>query len=383
MKMFWKDNPEAQQRIDEAIDLTAKAAEKHIGNNIRSIMLVGSFSRGEGIWKEKNGDVDILSDLDILLISKTLRKVPNNLINEINQIGNRLKVNIDLKIKSLLKVKLYPKDTHSFDLCQTAKVIYGKNLLNTLPKVSQKDLDKGAIEAIFFNRTMLNISKCSPDDLYSSSRDALLSLSYAAAKTMFTCADIITIYNHCYSSFISERIKLMNGKLRAFVVNKENFLGDLNAAYKFTFEHTDKIAIEQTYEYWLRTRQHLIDTFLFAMDKENEAEGILYYETWSNSYLPFFDKICFFYKKLKISYILLKKYNFLKLFWNFQPIVYFRMVSLMLYLAIDKDKEKIYTSKAMEYFSKIGTSAIKKTQVKDLWISLTNEIIKLNKMGAF
>ena len=55
----------------------------------------------------------------------------------------------------------------------------------------------------------------------------------------------------------------------------------------------------------------------------------------------------------------------------------------MLYLAIDKDKEKIYTSKAMEYFSKIGTSAIKKTQVKDLWISLTNEIIKLNKMGAF
>ena len=386
MDYFWKANQEATLQVNKALNLTIGVLKESLATKMLAVLLTGSFSRGEGVWKQRGGKIEILSDLDLLVILKLGAKASPAANEKIKQISENTGINIDLKIRSPFKIKYLPKDTHTFDIPRTARTVYGQDLLDMFPHIRQGDLGTGEIEAIFFNRAILNIEKCSPQDLKSDSDSGLWKLSYLAAKTMFTCTDIMTIHHGCYNPSINERAKLATELSASFAIPQKQFLHDLATACNFVFKRPESFRIEGISSYWSRSRQYLLSLFLLSLGRGNNPQEIFCYPfPVKDDNLPILEKIRLSYKKLKTSHILLKRHKQLKLMWKVHPITSCRMACLMLYMAIagDKDTEKVYTSKALEYFSNLYPFSNQNCSITGSWIALRNELLQLHSLGVF
>jgi len=381
MGYFWNANQEADLRVKETIDFLVKAAIQYLGDDILSIILMGSFARGEGIWKKLEERIEILSDIDLLVVLKGHKRIPTQLSEEIRRIKNKMNIQIDIRFKSSFRLRFYPKDTHTYDYLHISQVIYGRDIKKLFPRVFREDIGKSDIEALFFNRAKNNIKECSPAYLTSNSGKDLLMLNYMAAKTMFTCTDIMSIYHRNYSPFIDERIKFGRENLKTFGILPERFLEDLDIAHRFVFEQPAAPTIENIRDYWARARGYLLRLFLFANGRKNEFNEIFNYPF--SLRLSCVEKIRLFYKRIKFVRVLWKRYNRFTLFRRFHPVIYCRMASLMLYMAIDKDKEEAYTRKALEYFSNLYHLENEMGKTGDIWMTLRSNLLEFHKAGLF
>jgi len=117
--------------------------------NIDALILVGSFSRGEGIVAEDNGKLRWLSDLEFVAVVRVsafarLRvqrvKLENGVENHINSSGINTKVSLGFTTKKHLR-KLKPY-IFTIEMKKYGKVLWGdKSALEIIPDFSYTDID--------------------------------------------------------------------------------------------------------------------------------------------------------------------------------------------------------------------------------------------------
>ncbi len=379
MKYFKKDNIEAEHKIEDLINQVRKELICCLDKKVVSILLRGSLARGEGAWKNIDGNLKIISDLDLFLITKARTVISKRLKDQIIKIGKEARMSVHLHTIDLIRLKFMDKDLWLFDTKNIGIVIYGKDIPKML-MVEQMDINSKDIIALFFHRVFSSIIKCSPDDFSSSSQSALENLSLAASEIMFTCVDIIIIYSGNYYSSLFERVNFLENKFDkvGFDIDKEKLLSDINKALNFKFFQTEKFFLEEAQDFLLIAKDHLINLFFCFMKMEYNTQDILMCLYLENRNIVFKNKARSILTRMIIAYRLLRIKKLPKFPWSAHPRSYCMAASLMPFIALDKTVNEDYVIKGTEYLSKIYFQG---QNTQRTWVTLRNELELLYNSG--
>ena len=380
MQFFRNKNEEARSKIMNLIKALVPDILHH-SSSVVSIMLVGSFARNEGGWKVKDGKVKILSDLDLLIITKKKETTSEKLSKTVKEKEQEVGVTIDLKFIRYKDLGKLGKDTHTLDR-KKGIIIWGKNVTSKFPKFEKGDINFKDILLLFFNRVLLTLEILFFTDFKCLSENSLERLSYEASKTMFTCADLINIYCNDYQTSFTEKVKNVDKQLKTIEaeIDKKMFLKDLNKAFNFIFNEINLLYFPRPYEYWLRARNYLIKFFFSFLEKEVGKKGILACIDALKS-----RKKSTLKSRVILSYKLLRSKRIPRIFWKMHPTIYCRTASLMLYLAIGKRNllmEK-YVSDAETELSKVYFFKRIDEETRKSWIRTKNRLVRLHQLGVF
>jgi len=379
--VFFKiENEEARNKILNLIRVMVSEI-LHRSNSVVSIMLVGSFARHEGVWKVKHGKIKILSDLDLLVITKKRENISKRLRKPLKELEQKSGITVDLMTIRYSNLGKLLKDTHTLDR-KRGVTIWGENVTSKFPKFEKDDIDFKDILFLFFNRVLLTLVNPIFANFKCSNEDFLERLSYEASKTMFTCADLINIYCNNYQTFITEKVKNANKQLktRDVEIDKKIFLEDLNKAANFVFKETNLLYFPRCFEYWLKARNCLIKLFFSFLEKEMNKKTILA----CIDALKLRKKLTL-KSRLILSYKLLRSKRIPRIFWKMHPAVYCRTASLLLYLAIRKRNSltEKYLIDAETELSKVYFFRKSDEKAWNRWIRTRDKLVRLHKLGVF
>lgn len=136
------------QRIDKIIDEVAELLRERLFNKLEALILVGSFSRGEGFACNLRGRVSFLSDLEFLAVAKI--KEFKYLSSQKPRIEEGIKENLkniaDAEVtlgvttpRHLKKLKPY---IFTVETKKHGKVLWGrKDILDLIPSCSEIDIE--------------------------------------------------------------------------------------------------------------------------------------------------------------------------------------------------------------------------------------------------
>lgn len=386
LKFFQKENKEAEIKIIKVLNRIIFETLRCY-NDVVSIILFGSLASGEGVWK-REGKIRVISDLDLLIITKKKRALTKKLKYTIGEIKKKEEIDVDLKFVCYNTLKKINKDTHTFDR-KEGIIIWGKDVTSYFPEFKDGDINIKDIIFSFFNQVLLNIESFPTFD--TENLNAKKWLTYKASKNMLTCTRMITIHYNNYSPSILKRVEFTKKKCEELtILNKDVFLEDLNKAVDFRFNDIDNSYLNNAYDYWVRSREYLIKLFQFLCVGKN----LMYLTSIDEKMFEF--QLSFLYKveykvNLKMLLYYLYKLIVLKKIPKFpktkeQYPICCRMASLMLYLAINKGGPiEYYLIKAENYLSMVyHVPKIKGMCSKDKWIFLRDELEKLhNIVGIF
>ncbi len=153
LKMKYTKNKSklVESYLNEKIRIIIDIIRKRIPDTI-SIIMGGGFGKGEGSVVVKNKEVILINDFDMYVIAK--KEYSEEIINNIAQEASRkigkkgissfIKFNknrpllkdffyIDLKVIPINYLKKLPPMVKYYDLKNSSKVIYGKNVLDNIP----------------------------------------------------------------------------------------------------------------------------------------------------------------------------------------------------------------------------------------------------------
>jgi predicted nucleotidyltransferase len=380
---FWKPHKELELKTEKAITTVADMLKQCLGRRADAVILTGSLARGEGVWKQnERGDIDILSDLDLLVIVHGRKQREPSVHEKVGELEKQLNLTIDIKFVPATRARLLPKDTHTFDLSRTGKVLNGKNFIAELPLVNQRDLGMSSVEAIFFNRAFLNIEKIAPADFARRDDPARAALSYEAARTLFTCTDIIAIYQHRYSSFVRQRIETTK-QCRLEFLDWDMFLKDLGRATDFVFGDQRTCYLASAHDDWLRARTYLVTLFTALMNECYHSSDLFRYPSLAHRAIRSpREQLRLLYKKLLATYTIYSTRHTVRLFVKNNPLFLCRMACLMLYLAIGSEEEGNYIQKACNYYAAVDPLE-RPESTPSAWTAVRNQLVTLHDAGVF
>lgn len=190
------ENPLIDDKIDEILNSLVNqiVGVFHPG----SIILSGSFGRGEGSVLYQNNNVNIISDFEIGVISKKYHKrfLCRKIVQEINH-----DLDIDLTLNFYLPSRFTKNKTTNlsiraqhltidqYELRYGSKLLYGKDYLSKMKDYSPKDIPTWEGIRLIFNRMAESLKYFFPDR--NGSRE--LSLKKWICKTILACSDALLI----------------------------------------------------------------------------------------------------------------------------------------------------------------------------------------------
>lgn len=383
MRYFWKENQQAERNVGDLIEQVRAAILHEFDNSVIAIILVGALARGEGAWKKIDNRLVILSDLDLLVVTRHGAKISEGLQNKLGNLEKETGITIDVRFQSQASLKLSARSTHLYDVRETGIAIWGDKKTLGIPNFREKDIGYKDIVALFFNRCILCLEECSPDDFVLSDANALERLTRFASDTMFTCADFITISSNSYSPSVFERVRFAKSNLAQLntAINEEQFLSNLDKAINFKFAETTKLYLEDANDFWLAARQHLVDLFSFFFKQAYGITDISRYPNLLTRGVSLRGKARSVLSRLRTAYRLLKTKKLPPPLSVLNISFYCRMASLMLYLALGEKLEVSYMAKADEYMSKVYLHRKSRLDTKGAWLALGNELKDFHKLG--
>jgi hypothetical protein len=198
------DNEEADSRIGQILDHIVREICEAV--NPISVILAGSFGRGEGTVTFENGKVDILSDFEICVVSPDVRcrakceklskKLSQDLCAEITvawMSPERVSCN---KNSNATFGRNYPS-IFMYELKAGSKVLYGRDVL-TYNVIDPKKLPLWEGIKLLFNRMAESLS-----DIFAA--EARLYREKWMNKTLLACGDILLLDNKLYHHSYNER----------------------------------------------------------------------------------------------------------------------------------------------------------------------------------
>jgi len=381
---FYQKNHEAKERITKALKFLVSEVT-HGRNDITSIILFGSLGQNEGVWKEKNGRIELISDIDLLVLTKTRGPASKSIKNIVKKAEREYRVKVDLKYIRHTSLLGSVKDTHLFDR-KAGVVIWGGDSTGFFPSFQKNDLGLEDADFLFFNRVFLTVESFPINEFEIKKSGAREWISNEAAKTFFTCADLITLFFNEYHLSSCKRIALAKARLREFPLDG-NFLKELNKALAFRFHNSKDYYFDDAIEYWMKSKKYLISTFRILHKQQENRNTSIFDEKL------FEDRLHLLYrKKYKITagsylYYLLRmikggrvpRYNTTRP----HPLFY-RMTSLMLYLSIGRGGvEGEYIKRAEQYISKAYFFSVPLNSNRKGWALLRDELSNIYHAKCF
>lgn len=189
-----------------------------------SIILYGSFGRGEGaIYSDKKRD-KLLNDIDILLIVK--KKID---VNRIEKIKKELLKHIDIEWiditqKNRFDLIMSNPSVFNYDLKYHSTILHGdKNILRLIPKIKNSNIEYNEIKILFFSRIWCFLGSYKSGGIADLDGYEAAYFKNQMSKIIFALIDVILISNKKYISSYYEKIKVF----------KEFFSGDYDSLNKY------------------------------------------------------------------------------------------------------------------------------------------------------
>jgi|GEM_PF-1118980 len=162
MNYFAKSHDSLDTLIDEFFQCIIKEICLN-ENNIVSILLLGSLSRGEGTWNIVNNKLAIESDIEFFIVHNPSLKTKKLIVEKIDNIKDRiLKKNdivilantfhIDYSFINIKNLKSMEKKLLIYDAKKTGRIIYGKDIRHLLPEVNINNINLYDIKDILTHR---------------------------------------------------------------------------------------------------------------------------------------------------------------------------------------------------------------------------------------
>ena len=176
----------------------------------KSIILIGSFGRGEATVVLDDGKLEYLSDCDVIIISNRLlsKKASERLASELTrETGLEVGISgIELSISFMLS-RIFPgiwkPSIDSYEMKYGSRVIYGENYLDRIPDFKPEDIPAWEGIRLLLNRMMESLKSFSIDYLGANPAEKEQSkLSPWIGKIILACQDALLLsiqrYHHSY-----------------------------------------------------------------------------------------------------------------------------------------------------------------------------------------
>jgi hypothetical protein len=281
-EMKFVENPTVNAMVSEIIE----ALKEEIVSNLhpKSIILIGSFGKGEVTVIEDGGNLKFLSDCEVIIIPNKyvfnrdkIEKISDNFYEKTN-----LKVDISGVILSVyllfpfLSRKLRPTMA-IYDLKYGSKVIYGKDYLERIPNFKPGDIPLWEGIRLLFNRmaeALEHFSLKNPSE----------EMVYWTDKIVLACQDALLLSLGEYHFSYRKRNEMFQSLFPECFGGLEdelpNFLG-------FTIEATERklngtMNVNDPVEYWFDAAKMCDKVFRYVIKKDMGIEF--------NDYLEFQEK---------------------------------------------------------------------------------------------
>ena len=209
-----------------------------------SIVLYGSYGRGEGaIYSNKNKD-KLFNDIDVLLIAR--KKIDTLKVEKIkNKLLKKIDVQwIDITQKTRIELKKSNASVFNYDLKYHSTILYGDmNILSLIPTIKSEEIEYNEIKILFFTRIWCFLGSYKRGGINDLEGYEAAFFKNQMAKIIFAIIDVILISNNKYVSSYYKKIEVF----------KELFSADydsLNSYLSYALENkfspsSDKILVSE------------------------------------------------------------------------------------------------------------------------------------------
>lgn len=203
-------NPAIEKILGEA--MTQIVDEIVVRLHPASLILIGSFGRGEVTVFMDNGKPVCLSDVDIILIANRyiVKGILSRLSSELRR-KTGLEVGIanaspDLRLRMVmykLLHKVWKPSIDDYEMKYGSRVLYGEDYLVRMPYFKPEDISVWEGLRLIFNRMIEGLA-CFPADFATThpAKDTLQRLLFATSKIILACQDALLLsagkYHHSY-----------------------------------------------------------------------------------------------------------------------------------------------------------------------------------------
>lgn len=354
----------AEKSVEDKIDRDMKTICNEILETAEpiSIVLIGSFGRGEGSVIHEGGSISALRDYDILLVLR--KKLPPVVLHRIekkinNRLGYGMVVNqeLDLPIFGLSLIQLTPdelfhlNDIKILELKLASRILYGKDFRKKL-KVSAEGLPLSSSARFLFN-SILGLIAVFKTKYLEKPPVGLekVNLAYECGKMYIEMGTILTLLGRMYRPTYSERCEIIRKNLKnrfpdllrkaPSLDRKIDFFTNLKLFPDMSkFEEIEPVAL------WFETRRDLEHVLKFFM--------LRYLRIKTNNFMNFCDA-CFrnmskIYLDDVISFYLKRKYGISsKLITRLVNFIYRHLIGFKYMVRLRKEEGMIATGALRDF----------------------------------
>ncbi|MFZ3166847.1 MAG: hypothetical protein WA130_04470 [Candidatus Methanoperedens sp.] len=318
------NDPEIDEKVNNIVEFIKNEIVKNF--HPKSIILKGSFGRGEISVIKENTELKLLSDCEIIVIKNKHKKgieyseLSENLIKTMGlkiEMGE-LELELDFCLKFHLWNKILPT-IDNYELKYGSRSIYGENFLEKIPDFKAEDIPVWEGIRLMFNRMVESLEYFSVKYFIEyPSKENEFKLFFWTNKIILACQDALLIlakkYHYSYK-IRGERFQEIFPK--SFTgLNKEipNFLSLTKIATEYKLNPSENY-VKDVIKFWFEVAEIVDKVFRFIIE---EDMGIKFY-----SYIEFQEKY------LKHPYIRKKYYRGLSpnpLYQNFRSAMKMRIL---------------------------------------------------------
>jgi len=303
------------------VDLVVKKHMEIIINEIKreipdiiSILAIGGLGRGEGSFLIKKRKLLPLNDYDIYLI--TSRKVDFKILEKISKratlrISKKSKFSfsessslmefyVDLRNMTINELKKVEPMIKYYEIRESAKIIYGKDVRKEMPKFSIEDIPLEEGFRFLMNRMSLLIECFDTDNLESPKTKK--TIWYYMGKNYLTCAEALLLLNRKFVCSYKKRAEIFKENYKKDFSELHHQIPELSKRIgsftKNKLRPKEKFFEKNPKESWMNARGDLLKVINFYIKEAFNLKS-------SNA-----EELSFNIKKLNKSFLK----NYLKIF---------------------------------------------------------------------
>jgi len=259
MEMKYVEDPKLNEKVAEIIEELKNEIISHF--HPKSIILSGSFGRGEATVIEENGKLNFLSDCEILLVPYkwifSRKKLDEFEQNFYRRTG--LKVEIwGLFPCALTRAK---PTIANYDLKHGSKILYGKNYLEKIPDFKPEDIPLWEGIRLMLNRMAEALE-------YFSLENPTTEMIFWTDKIVIACQDALLLSIGKYHPLLRKRSDLFVEYSSIFRKIHPKILEIVRRAVKRKLSgKTDHCYIDEAISYWYETSEIADKVFRYLIKK--------------------------------------------------------------------------------------------------------------------
>ena len=200
-------NSAIKRKYEQHVNQIVQVISKSLDDFLISIVLYGSYGRGEGAYYSKNENIHVYNDYDILLIVK--RPIPEAQISEAKQVLlDILDIRfIDISQKNITKLKRLKPLIFNFDLKYGSSVIWGdRNILKHIPEFTPNQLTLKDAEILYFTRLYTFLGSLGLNGFIDGVRgEEARFFRNQMAKAILAIVDVLLLQKNSYHTSYCER----------------------------------------------------------------------------------------------------------------------------------------------------------------------------------